>query len=77
MWDDEAGYDRDDPKHPDWADAMADRADMQRKRLKEERDEDEFLAGVKRLEEDVHEVAPDAEVVFDTRPIPILEDESE
>ena len=30
MWDDDAGYDRDDPKHPDWADAMADKADRER-----------------------------------------------
>lgn len=44
FWDDDAGYDRDDPKHPDWADAMADRADMQRKREKEERAEAEDLA---------------------------------
>ena len=22
MWDDEAGYDRDDPKHPGWADSV-------------------------------------------------------
>lgn len=39
LFDDEAGYDRDDPKHPDWADAMADRADMDRKREKEDRAE--------------------------------------
>ena len=29
-------YDPDDPKHPDWEDLAADRADMERKRLKEE-----------------------------------------
>lgn len=45
MWDDEAGYDRDDPKHPDWADAIADRADLLRKREKEEQHEDEARAG--------------------------------
>lgn len=35
MWDDEAGYDRDDPKHPGWAGAMLDRADDLRKQRKE------------------------------------------
>ncbi len=31
MWDDEAGYDRTDPKHPSWRDGMATAADMRRK----------------------------------------------
>jgi hypothetical protein len=34
-WDDEAGYDRDDLKHPDRAGALLDRADDQRKRDRE------------------------------------------
>lgn len=32
MWDDDAGYDTSDPKHPGWADFMADGADALRKR---------------------------------------------
>lgn len=36
MWDDEAGYDRGDPKHPDYAEAMRGRADDDRKRAREE-----------------------------------------
>lgn len=43
MWDDEAGYDRDDPKHPDFADVLADRADMERKRMKEDEHYAEYL----------------------------------
>ncbi len=35
MWDDEAGYDRTDPKHPSWRDGMATAADMRRKAAKE------------------------------------------
>jgi len=34
--DDYDGYDLDDPKHPDWGALAADRADMDRKRLKED-----------------------------------------
>ena len=29
-------YDLDDPKHPDWEDAAAERADLERKRAKED-----------------------------------------
>lgn len=36
MWDDEAGYDRTDPKHPAWAGLQFDRADDDRKRVKEQ-----------------------------------------
>lgn len=36
MWDDEAGYDLDDPKHPTFADRYADWADQERKRRKED-----------------------------------------
>jgi hypothetical protein len=35
VWDDESGYDLDDPKHPTFADRYADWADIQRKREKE------------------------------------------
>jgi hypothetical protein len=35
MWDDEAGYDRTDPKHPSWRDNWATAADLARKRAKE------------------------------------------
>ena len=35
MWDDEAGYDYDDPKHPTYADRMFDLADMLRKAERE------------------------------------------
>lgn len=35
-WDDAAGYDKDDPKHPDWAERMADKAD-ELKMLRKER----------------------------------------
>jgi len=36
VWDDEAGYDTDDPKHPEYAERKADQADYERKRRKEE-----------------------------------------
>jgi len=36
MWDDEAGYDYDDPKHPTWSDRMLDMADSLRKISKEQ-----------------------------------------
>jgi hypothetical protein len=36
IWDDETGYDRSDPKHPGWYDAACDRADIDRKRAKED-----------------------------------------
>lgn len=45
----DCGYDRDDPKHPGWADAMADKADMDRKRMKE----DEAFAADLRARESV------------------------
>ena len=35
MWDDDAGYTYDDPKHSQWADYMAYRADTQRKATRE------------------------------------------
>ncbi len=35
MWDDEAGYDRTDPKHRSWRDGMATAADMRRKAARE------------------------------------------
>lgn len=35
-WDDDAGYDTSDPKHPDWGDRMLERADIERKREKEQ-----------------------------------------
>ena len=43
FWDDEAGYDLRDPKHPTWADRMADMADIHRKLEKEQRIMDEGL----------------------------------
>ena len=35
VWDDEAGYDRDDPKHPSFAERWLDHIDLERKRLRE------------------------------------------
>jgi len=35
MWDDEAGYDYSDPKHPTYAERMYDYADQKRKEAKE------------------------------------------
>lgn len=43
MWDPDAGYDRDDPKHPDFADAAAHKADMDRKRMKEDEHYAEYM----------------------------------
>ena len=36
LWDDEAGYDRDDPKHPSFAEQWLDYVDEQRKREKKD-----------------------------------------
>ncbi len=40
MWDDESGYDLDDPKHPTFADRYADEADRRRKMAKEDAADD-------------------------------------
>lgn len=42
LWDDEAGYDLDDPKHPTYLDRYADVIDLRRKREKEDEHEAEF-----------------------------------
>lgn len=42
MWDDEAGYSRDDPKHPGWADMHAERADHGRKAVRESAPADDY-----------------------------------
>ena len=39
VWDDEVGYDTDDPKHPEYAERTADHADQERKRRREEPNE--------------------------------------
>jgi len=39
VWDDEVGYDTDDPKHPEYAERKADQADYERKRRREEPNE--------------------------------------
>ena len=39
VWDDEVGYDTDDPKHPEYAERKADQADQERKRRREEPNE--------------------------------------
>jgi len=39
-WDDEAGYDRRDPKHPGWAESMAYASDLRRKEERESQPED-------------------------------------
>lgn len=44
LWDDEAGFSRDDPKHPDWAEGMRDLGDGARKALRERGDVLERLA---------------------------------
>lgn len=38
VWDDEAGYDRDDPKHPDFAEALLTWVDNRRKADRENAD---------------------------------------
>ncbi len=44
-WDDDAGYDLNDPKHPTWSDRMADKADMYRSQRRDEPGEDDMMLG--------------------------------
>lgn len=43
FFDDDSGYELDDPKHPTWAERMADRDDDERKRAKEDTPPGDFF----------------------------------
>lgn len=51
-WDDAAGYDINDPKHPDFADKMADKADMDKEKSRELQEaKNKGLSGMKKAPE--------------------------